>query len=136
MYRMLDIFFVSFHTLLIFFNLFGWMWKKTRIWNLVTLLLTGGSWFILGIFYGIGFCPLTEWHWRVLKRLGQYDLPDSYITYLIRRLTGINASEQLVETLTVLMFFVALALSISFNIAGLFRRQLKPRRAQRRRKVD
>ena len=66
MYKFLDIFFIVFHTSLIFFNLFGWIWKYTRRANLVALLLTGGSWFILGLYYGIGYCPFTEWHWEVL----------------------------------------------------------------------
>ena len=81
--KMADIIFIVFHTFLIFFNLFGWIFKTLRIAFLVVLLLTGASWFILRIFYGIGFCPLTEWHWNILHKLGQYNLPDSYITYLI-----------------------------------------------------
>ena len=71
MLRFLDIFFLVFHTLLIFFNLFGWLIKPLRKANLIVLLLTGGSWFILGIFYGFGFCPFTEFHWQVLHKLGQ-----------------------------------------------------------------
>ncbi|MCD4791284.1 MAG: DUF2784 domain-containing protein, partial [Bacteroidales bacterium] len=78
MYKFLDTFFVVFHTALIIFNLFGWIWKPTRRLNLITLLLTGASWFILGIFYGIGYCPLTDWHWQVLHKLGIYDVPNSY----------------------------------------------------------
>jgi hypothetical protein len=51
--KMADIFFIVFHTFLIFFNLFGWIFKPLRKANLVVLILTGASWFILGIFYGI-----------------------------------------------------------------------------------
>ena len=54
-YQLLNIFFFVFHTLLMLFNCFGWAWKKTRPWNLVTLLLTAGSWFIVGIWYGWGY---------------------------------------------------------------------------------
>jgi len=122
MNHFLDIFFVVFHTVLIIFNLFGWIWKKTRRLNLITLLLTGASWFILGIFYGIGFCPLTEWHWQVLEKLGKTGLPDSYITYLIDRLTGISPSERWVDFLTVGLYFLALAISLYLN---LFRKRHK-----------
>src|SRR6056297_243756 len=90
MYQLLDYFFVIFHSALIIFNLFGWIWKKTRKANLVTLILTGLSWFALGVFYGIGFCPLTEWHWQVLTKLGERNLPVSYTEYLVNRLLGIN----------------------------------------------
>jgi len=115
MYKFLDIFFVVFHTALIIFNLFGWIWKPTRRLNLITLLLTGASWFILGIFYGIGYCPLTDWHWQVLHKLGIYDVPNSYVKYLVLRLTGVDLNAGLVDALTVSLFFIALTMSVIFN---------------------
>jgi hypothetical protein len=115
MLRFLDIFFVVFHTLLIFFNLFGWIIKSLRRVNLITLLLTGGSWFILGIFYGIGYCPLTEYHWQILHKLGQYNLPDSYISYLINRFTGYLPGAQITEDLTLVLYLIALVVSIFLN---------------------
>ena len=125
MYQFLDLFFIIFHTLLIFFNLFGWIWRRTRKLNLITLLLTGSSWFILGIWHGIGFCPLTEWHWRVLEKLGQQDLPGSYITYLIWRLTGFTADGQWVDSLTVVLYFLALAASLLVNLLLRKKHQIK-----------
>lgn len=116
MYHFLDIFFLVFHSSLVIFNLFGWIWKKTRRLNLITLLLTGGSWFILGIFYGIGYCPLTDWHFRILEKLGKTDLPNSYMAYLAERLTGIRFDPHLVDTFTLAGFAVALMLSLIVNI--------------------
>ena len=115
MLRFLDIFFLVFHTLLIFFNLFGWLIKPLRKANLIILLLTGGSWFILGIFYGIGFCPFTEFHWQVLHKLGQYNLPDSYISYFIERFTGFLPGAKITDILTVVFYFIALSLSLVVN---------------------
>ena len=115
MYHVLDIFFLVFHTLLIFFNLFGWIFKAFRKANLIVLVLTGASWFILGIFYGIGFCPLTEWHWQVLHKLGQYNLPDSYISYLVERLTGFLPDAKMTDVLTLVLYFIALGISILVN---------------------
>ena len=92
MFKFLDIFFLVFHSLLILFNLFGWMWKKTRRLNLITLLLTGFSWVGLGLFYGWGYCFLTDWHWQVLKKAGELNLPDSYVQYLLNRILGIEIS--------------------------------------------
>jgi len=66
LYRLLDYFFLVFHLGIVIFNLFGWIWPKTRKANLILLLLTAASWFGLGLIYGIGFCPFTEWHWQVL----------------------------------------------------------------------
>jgi len=111
-----DLFFLIFHTVLTLFNLTGWIWKKTRRINLITLLLTGGSWFILGLFYGIGYCPLTEWHFQILRKLGESNLPYSYIDYLIERLTGIDFNAQLVDTATGVGFFLALLISVYLNI--------------------
>jgi hypothetical protein len=114
--KILDIFFVVFHSSLIVFNVFGWIWKKTRKANLVVLLLTGASWFLLGIFYGIGYCPLTDWHFQVLDKLGKTGLPTSYTEYLAERITGINFRGDLVDALTMSVFLFALAISIFLNI--------------------
>lgn len=117
-YKILDIFFLSFHSILIIFNLFGWILKPLRKANLITLFLTGASWFILGIFYGIGYCPLTDLHWNVLNKLGHTTLPNSYIKYLVDRIIGININSQLIEILTTTLFFLALTLSIYVNLKG------------------
>ena len=115
MYRFLDIFFVIFHTSLIFFNLFGWIWKKTRRANLYLLLLTGASWVGLGLFYGMGYCPLTDWHFGVLERLGENNLPNSYIKYLADRITGMNFNQDIVDSLTLYFYLAALVISLAIN---------------------
>ena len=116
-WHILDILFVVFHTTLIFFNLFGWIWGKTRIFNLVVLLLTGSSWLFLGLLVGtLGYCPLTDWHFSILKRLGETGLPSSYIKYLADRLTGLDINASLVDNVTLYSFLVALGFSIFFNI--------------------
>ena len=116
MYDIRDYFFIVFHLALIIFNIFGWMWKKTRRANLILLVLTGGSWFILGLFYGIGYCPLTDWHWQVLAKLGQMPAETSYMQYLMARVIGIHFSSGLVDMATLTIYFVALSLSMSLNI--------------------
>ncbi len=115
-YQFLNYFFFCFHTALIFFNTLGWIFRKTRKWNLITLLLTACSWFILGIWYGWGYCFCTDWHWQVRKYLGYHDNSNSYIQFLAQKLTGINFSSQLTDTVTAIVFFTSLALSIWFNI--------------------
>ncbi|TVR31125.1 MAG: DUF2784 family protein [Spirochaetaceae bacterium] len=114
--RALDLFFVVFHTVLIVFSLFGWIVPRLRRANLVVLLLIAASWLGLGMFYGLGFCPLTEWHWRVLRALGQHDLPRSYTQYLLQRLLGISVTSTAVDWLTVLSASAALIISLALNI--------------------
>jgi len=116
LYNAADIFFVVFHTALTLFNALGWIFRKTRRFNLITLLLTGASWFILGLFYGIGFCPLTQWHFEILEKLGNTNLPSSYIQYLAHRLSGVMFEAELVDTVTGVVFFVALVMSVVLNI--------------------
>ena len=67
----------------------GWAWRRTRRWQLATVTLTALSWFGMGIWYGWGYCPSTDWHWQVRARLG-YDNPPSYIQLLLREVVGIN----------------------------------------------
>jgi len=116
-YRILDIFFVVFHTSVILFNLFGWIWRKTRKYNLILLVITGASWLILGLIVGtLGYCPLTDWHFDVLEKLGETDLPTSYVKYLADRLTGLDFDSSLVDKVTLYAFLAALGLSLFLNI--------------------
>jgi len=116
-WHILDIFFVLFHTTLVLFNLFGWIWKRTRLLNLFLLVLTGASWLFLGLIVGtLGYCPLTDWHFRVLSRLGETNIPDSYIKYLADRLTGMDFNSILVDKVTLYSYLAALVFSIYFNI--------------------
>lgn len=115
-YQAADIFFIVFHTLVILFNLFGWIWKKTRKWNLLLLLLTGLSWTVLGIWYGFGYCPFTDWHWQVLSELGKSPDTTSYTEYLAERLTGLEFSNSSADVATLGGFVAALIISSWLNI--------------------
>ncbi len=118
MYAFLDKFFFVFHSTLIVFNLLGWVWKKTRLANPIVILLTFLSWFILGIWYGFGYCPSTDWHWLVRKKMGYYDLPSTYTKFLIDSLTGWDVNPELVEILTILLLALALFASVWTNVRG------------------
>ena len=116
-WHVLDIFFVVFHTSLILFNLFGWIWKRTRKLNLIILSLTGASWLFLGLIVGtLGYCPLTDWHFSVLEKLGKTDIPNSYIKYLADRLTGMDFNTAVVDNVTLFAFLAAFAFSMFLNM--------------------
>ena len=116
MYLALNYFFLFFHTALILFNLFGWIWKASRRWNLYTLLATAFSWFGLGLWYGLGYCPCTHWHWLVRRQLGYMDMPSSYIKFLIQEWTGFEIAAQIVDIGTISLFLLALVISIYLNV--------------------
>ncbi len=115
-----DYFFTIFHLALILFNLFGWIWKPLRKAHFITISLTLASWFILGIWYGWGYCPFTDWHWQVLRELGHIGLPSSYISFLVTRISGYKPPAQWVDGLTLGFALLALIISIKVNF---FRRR-------------
>ena len=115
-YKVLDYFFFFFHTSLIIFNSLGWIFPKFRKWNLIMLLLTAFSWFVLGIWFGWGYCLCTDWHWTVRRHLGYQDMSNSYIHFLILKFTGFNLPERLVDIVTIVVFFLSLIISLWVNI--------------------
>jgi hypothetical protein len=81
------------HTALMLFNMFGWIWRRTRIAHLVTFGLTTLSWFGLGWWYGnIGFCICTHWHFEVREAMGLRDPETSYIQLLAKHWFGQDMS--------------------------------------------
>ena len=114
--KIVDVFFFGFHTILILFNVFGWLVPKWRLANFISLSLTAFSWFILGIWFGWGYCICTDWHWEVRNMLGYQDMSSSYIHFLILKITDIDIPANLVDTYTVVLFCLALIVSTYLNL--------------------
>ena len=112
----LDHAFLVAHTALILFNLFGWVWERTLRFNLLSIILTVTAWFAFAPWYGLGYCPCTDWHWQVKEALGQTDLPNNYLTYLFETWTGIVVSDEFSATLAWAALVPALTLSLFFNL--------------------
>lgn len=115
MLHLLDIFLTLLHLLIIGFNLFGWIFPATRKLHFIFILLTGASWFILGIWFGIGYCPITDWQWQVKDKLGERGLPDSFITYFANKITGRHFSDTFINLVTMTFFVASVLLSIYVN---------------------
>lgn len=92
MYGFLDQAFFVGHTLLILFNVVGWAWPATRVAHLVALGLTAFSWFVLGAWYGWGYCLCTDWHFRIRRELGYVDPESSYVQLLARHWFDVDMS--------------------------------------------
>ena len=112
----LDYFFSFLHIGFTLFNLVGWIWRRTRRIHLITILLTAASWFILGIWYGWGYCFLTDWQWAIKEKLGERNLPSSFVKYFADKVTGSDISTSLIITSTLVGFLLATILSIYLNI--------------------
>lgn len=115
MYVFLDYFFTIFHGSLVLFNLVGWIWKTTRPFHLAAISLTMLSWLGLGLFYGWGYCPSTDWHWQIKRTLGETQLPASYIKYHADALTGMQWDPFIVDLTTLILGVSALVLSCFLN---------------------
>ncbi len=115
MLKSLDVLLFTAHLLVIGFNLFAWTWKKTRKLHLWIAGVTLFSWLVLGIWYGFGYCFLTDWEWDVKRQLGERNLPHSFTQYLSNNVFGLNLSSTTVDLLTVGLFIVVILCSLYVN---------------------
>jgi len=97
------------------FNLFGWIWKKTRRLHLFVVVATLFSWLGLGFWYGLGYCFLTDWEWDIKRALGERNLPHSFTQYLSDNVFGLYLDTWWVDVLTVGLFILAILLALWIN---------------------
>ena len=116
MLSLLDGFLTFLHLAIILFNLFGWIPKYTRKAHLISIIITAASWFLLGIWFGIGYCPITDWQWQIKEKLGETNLPASFIKYYADKITGSKIDPSLVDRITVGCFACAAFLSLFVNV--------------------
>ena len=115
MLSLLDVLLTILHFVIVLFNLFGWISEYTRRAHLISIILTAVSWFLLGIWFGIGYCPITEWQWQIKEKLGEVNLPDSFIKYYGDKITGSYLDPGFINTLTAVCFGLAAILSLYMN---------------------
>ncbi|HZY39461.1 MAG TPA: DUF2784 domain-containing protein [Mucilaginibacter sp.] len=113
--KALDLFLTLLHFVIIGFNLLGWIWQPLRKVHLICVAITAGCWFIVGIWYGIGYCPITDWEWHVKTQLGETNLPNSFIKYYADKISGTSVSASLIDMSISVCFGAAMLLSVYFN---------------------
>lgn len=113
--QLLDYTFTVAHLLIIGANLLLWIWPKTRKLHLYIVGATLFCWLILGIWYGIGYCPVTDWQWQIKSKLGEVNLPNSFVKYHLDRITGLNIADTTVDLITLGTFLIAIMYSIKLN---------------------
>lgn len=119
----LDFLLTIIHLFIIGFNLLGWIWKPTRKLHFYFAMTTLFCWVVLGIWYGLGYCPITDWQWNIKAQLGEHNLPASFIKYFVDKLTGLNVNSNLIDFSTALFFLLAITASIKVNF---FTKKVKP----------
>lgn len=103
------------HLFIIGFNLLGWIFKRTRKTHFWFAMATLGCWVILGVWFGFGYCPITDWQWHVKARLGEQNLPDSFIKYFADKVFNSNINADLVDALTLIFFLISIGCTIKVN---------------------
>ncbi|MBI2602746.1 MAG: DUF2784 domain-containing protein [Deltaproteobacteria bacterium] len=111
-----DFFLDAFHACFMIFVTIGWAFRKTRKIHLLSVALVVFSWVVLGIWYGIGYCFVTDLHWAIKHQLGETELPNSYIAYFVQHLFGVVLSDLQINVLSVAILIAAVILSIILNI--------------------
>lgn len=120
MWKLLDILFYLIHFVIIGFNLLGWIWHKTRKWHLIVAGVTLFCWLIIGIWYGFGYCPITDWQWQIKSHLGQTNLPASFVEHAIDKFLPVNISSYAADLITAITFSLAIVISLWLNIKDRF----------------
>ena len=115
MLQLADYLLFGLHIVVIVINLFGWIFRKTRRIQLITILATTFSWIVMGIWYGWGYCFLTDWEWDIKMKLGESDLPYSFVQYLSNNILGMDLTSSFVDSITLIAFLVALVAGITVN---------------------
>jgi hypothetical protein len=115
MLQFLDILLTIVHLAIVGFNLFGWIPTVTRKAHFISIVLTAVSWFLLGIWFGMGYCPFTDWQWQVKEKLGERNLPPNFIEYFAEKFTGSDFDPQFVNNVIAIGFAIVALLSIYIN---------------------
>mgnify|MGYP006159064537 CR=1 FL=1 len=111
----LDYLLTVLHLVIIGLNLFAWIWPKTRKLHLYIVGITLFCWLVLGIWYGLGYCPITDWQWQVKTKLGETNLPNSFVKYHLDQLTGRTIPDATVDLITLGSFLIAIVCSVKVN---------------------
>ena len=73
------------------------------------------------MFYGVGYCVLTDIHWAIRAKMGIANDPPSFVSLLIRDTVGITPSDGFVSILVITLTSIALVMSVWLNIRDLKR---------------
>ena len=119
LYLLLNGLFHFFHIAIVIFLMTGWIFPQLRLAHLALIMLTLGSWFILGRWLGQGYCPVSDWHWKIKEALGEGRPSGTYIHLLLQHITGRRLDSSAVDRAVVKWTLVLAGISIVVNVAAL-----------------
>jgi len=114
--KIADVLLTVIHLIFIVFILFGWIPIKLRKVHYISMWIVFISWFLLGLYFGLGYCLLTDLHWKIKIKLNEVNLPYSFIKYILDRITKNDFDETMINYVTVVVFIFIFILSTYFFI--------------------
>jgi hypothetical protein len=103
-----------FHLVIVFFLAFGWICRKTRPLHRIAVGVTSFLWIVVGAMVGkIGYCPVTDWHWKIKKLRTDEELPTSYIDYNLQKI-GIHLPPEQADHIVMGAFALIVVITIVF----------------------
>ena len=115
LYKVLNGLFHLVHITIILFVAIGWIFPKLLLAHLILTLLTLGSWFILGRWLGLGYCPVSDWHWKIKAALGEGRPEGTYIHLLLQKITQRKLDSANVDKAVLIGTLIITAISLGLN---------------------
>lgn len=114
-YRLANAGFHVAHCAIIAFVMLGWCVPAWLPWHLALILLTLACWFVLGLWMGPGYCPVSDLHWRLKGALGDGKPAESYIHHVLQALSGRRLSATRVDSVVLVGTVLLTVLSAGLN---------------------
>ncbi len=108
-----------FHLLLIVFVALGWLFPAYRMAHLGLIVLTLACWILLARWYGFGYCPITDWHWKMKQACGKERPKGSYIHLITEQISGRIMNADVVDKWVLIGTIMVSALSLIINLCTL-----------------
>ena len=124
----LDWLLTALHVAVVLAFVFLWIPRATWRWHGRLVAIVAFSWLGIGFLKGaVGYCFLTDLHWRVKRARGETHLPGSFLKYMADRVTGTDVSPGLIDVVAATVFVgVCLAASLRAWQAWRARRRMTP----------
>jgi len=104
------------HIAVIIFVIVGWIFTPLRLFHLIFILLMLASWFLLGHWLGAGYCPLTDWHWKIKSVFNQHQPSTPYISFLLQSIFKNKLSTVTVNKAVLISTMSLLLISLIANV--------------------
>ncbi len=86
--------------------------------HLALIGLTFFFWFVIArwIGVGVGYCPITDWHWKIKDAYGAGRPQGTYIHHVLQNITGLTLNSDTVDKWVMIGTLVISILSLIVNL--------------------